>query len=227
MLGCVLDHRQSAGTASLRNEADGKGSGNGRRWQGGIGMTLIRACAADRLALADGDPLPPDDRVVADQRHALADRYRDHRPRLLGWLRRRTDPDRAEDMVQQIFVRLAQSDMPASIITAPHSYFRRAATNALCDDARRTGRHPERIGDPDDHPAPTDPVAVLEARDMLNRIEAAMLRLKPRTREIFLAHRIDGYSYAEIAARTGLTVKGVEKQMSRAIAQLDHLLGPR
>ena len=47
-----------------------------------------------------------------------------------------------------------------------------------------------------------------------------MLRLKPLTRQIFLACRLDGYSYAEIAEQTGLSIRGVEKQMSRAIKQL-------
>ena len=65
---------------------------------------------------------------------------------------------------------------------------------------------------------------VLETRDMLRRVETAVLRLRPRTREIFMAHRIEGLSYAEIAQRTGLTVKGVEKQMSKAIATLDRML---
>ena len=51
-----------------------------------------------------------------------------------------------------------------------------------------------------------------------------MLHLKPKTRAIFLAHRVHGLSYAEIANRTGLSVKGVEKQMSKAIAHLDRML---
>lgn len=59
---------------------------------------------------------------------------------------------------------------------------------------------------------------------MLRRLEAIMLKLKPRTRAIFIAHRIDGLSYAEIAERTGLSVKGVEKQMSKAIAHIDRML---
>lgn len=40
------------------------------------------------------------------------------------------------------------------------------------------------------------------------------------TRNVFLARRLDGYSYVEIAERTGLSVRAVEKQMSRAIQQL-------
>jgi RNA polymerase sigma-70 factor (ECF subfamily) len=66
--------------------------------------------------------------------------------------------------------------------------------------------------------------AQLEARDILGRLEAAMLRLAPKTRKVFVARRIDGYSYKEIAARTGLSVKRVEKHMTRAIAQLDDIL---
>jgi RNA polymerase sigma factor (sigma-70 family) len=65
---------------------------------------------------------------------------------------------------------------------------------------------------------------LLESRDMLRRLDAAMMRLRPKTREIFMAHRIDGLTYAEIAARTGLSVKGVEKQMSKALVQLDRML---
>ena len=42
----------------------------------------------------------------------------------------------------------------------------------------------------------------------------------------FLAHRIDGYGYAEIAHRTGLSIKTVEKHMSRAIAALDRINCP-
>ena len=52
------------------------------------------------------------------------------------------------------------------------------------------------------------------------RLEQAVARLKPLTREIFLAQRVDGYTYPEIAKETGLSVKGVEKQMSKAIKQL-------
>lgn len=51
-----------------------------------------------------------------------------------------------------------------------------------------------------------------------------MLRLPEKTRHIFIAHRIEGLSYAEIAERTGLTVKGVEKQMSKALVALDRLI---
>jgi RNA polymerase sigma-70 factor (ECF subfamily) len=71
-----------------------------------------------------------------------------------------------------------------------------------------------------------DPHPQLEARDMLRRLEGAVAKLPLRTREIFLAHRLDGLTYTEIAARTGLSVKGVEKQMSKAIHQVRRVMGP-
>jgi RNA polymerase sigma factor (sigma-70 family) len=74
-----------------------------------------------------------------------------------------------------------------------------------------------------DDQGPFDQVAVLESRDRLRRLEQVIERLRPRTREIFLAHRIRGLTYAEIADEMGLTVKGVEKQMSKAIAKIDRL----
>lgn len=59
---------------------------------------------------------------------------------------------------------------------------------------------------------------------MLGRLEAAMRRLNPRTREIFLAKRLDGMSYAEIARRTGLSVRRVERHMTKALVAIDREL---
>jgi RNA polymerase sigma-70 factor (ECF subfamily) len=56
--------------------------------------------------------------------------------------------------------------------------------------------------------------------DLLRRLEDAVASMPRKQREIFLAHRLDDMSYAEIARRTGLSVKEVERQMARAIAKL-------
>jgi len=78
---------------------------------------------------------------------------------------------------------------------------------------------------PDDVPiVGGDLVAASEARDILARLEQIMAELAPRTREIFLAHRFDGFTYTEIAARTGLSVKTVEKHMTRAIGHVTRRL---
>ncbi|TGX55803.1 RNA polymerase sigma factor [Sphingomonas gei] len=174
--------------------------------------------------IGEGDPLPPEDRVVPAATRRLETLFREHRPRLLRFLLRRTSNDTAEDLTQQAFARLAALDHAAvDAIESPGAYLHRTAVNLLKDEAKSAARHGAHLHVSMDDVAIMGPdqIAALEARDMLARLEAVMLRLKPRTREIFLAHRIDGYSYAEIAARTGLGIKAVEKHMSRAIAYID------
>jgi RNA polymerase sigma factor (sigma-70 family) len=60
--------------------------------------------------------------------------------------------------------------------------------------------------------------------DLMRRMEGAIRALPKLQCEIFLAHRLDGMSYGEIALRTGLTVRQVEHQMARAIYKLDKQL---
>lgn len=178
---------------------------------------------AEVSALAEADPLPPDNRRPAAPGAALETLYRAHHDGLLRFIRRRVRDERARDVVQRVFCRLAGlTERERQGIVAPVAYLRRAADNMLRDDARQDERRSAvlHLGEDEVALRSGDQWAALEARDRLRRLEAALLRLKPRTREIFLAHRIDGYSYAEIAARTGLSIKTVEMHMTRAIAYL-------
>jgi len=178
---------------------------------------------AARLPLEEGDPLPPGHDRAAPTEDVLGKLYRTERPGLLRFLSRRTPHDCAEDMVQQLFARMAaRTEDHAAVIASPTAYLREAARNLVRDHARAAARGSERLHlSIDDVPlCDGDPIAALEARDRLARLEQAVLRLKPLTRQIFLARRLDGYSYGEIAEQTGLSVRGVEKQMSRAIKQL-------
>jgi len=63
--------------------------------------------------------------------------------------------------------------------------------------------------------------------EFLNRLEQAIASLPRRNREIFLAHRVDGLSYQEIANRTGLSVRRVERHIARALYGLDRALEGR
>jgi RNA polymerase sigma-70 factor (ECF subfamily) len=63
--------------------------------------------------------------------------------------------------------------------------------------------------------------------DRLRRLEEAMLNIPKLQREILMAHRLDNMSYGEIAERTGLTVRQVERHMARAIYKLSKQLDGR
>lgn len=193
-----------------------------------VGIMVLSAGARVRAAaIGQDDPLPPSDRVIHTATDTL---YREQRPRLLRFLRHRTPSQNAGDVVQQVFERyFGLDDDRRAAIASPAGYLRRIAANLASDQARSDLRQANGMHVPVeevDLVAP-DQVAALEARDTLRHLEQALLRLKPRTREIFLAHRIDGYSYVQISARTGLSVKGVEKHMSRAIAHVDRVLSSR
>ena len=164
------------------------------------------------------------------ERTQLEQLYRQEAPRLAQVMVRRTgDPELADDFVQDAFLRIASRTGALSVLDRPQAYLRRIAANLLNDRRRSDARRSARLHVvAEDHVLPAiDPHAQLESRDMLRRVEAAMLRLPNKTREIFMAHRVEGLSYAEIAEQTGLTLSGVEKQMSKALVSLDRLMGRR
>jgi len=149
--------------------------------------------------------------------------YRSERNALMRFIARRGATDEASDIAQEAFVRLAQNeDFRTDRIARPAAYLRQIVRNLLRDRAKAASRRDDRHHLPHENEliCPVNEIARLEARDGLARVEAAMRLMKPRTRDIFMAHRRDGLTYGEIAERTGMSVKGVEKQMSRAIAHL-------
>lgn len=153
--------------------------------------------------------------------------YRAYSPRLVRQLTRETGcRELALDIAHEAFSKLLQM-APARLlgIAQPEAYLRRVSTNLQRDRARKEGLAGRRRADLEaTAEVSLDQVAVLETRDTLRRLELVLGKLKPKTRAIFLAHRIEGLTYAEIAERTGLSIKGVEKQMSKAIAKIDRLL---
>lgn len=153
--------------------------------------------------------------------------YHEHSLSLVRQLTRKTGcRELARDIANETFLRLLNM-APGNLgrIERPEAFLRHVSANLLRDRGRAKAlkqRSQTALELASDHQL--DQVAALESRDTLRRLEHAMSKLKPKTREIFLAHRVHGFTYAEIAERTGLSLKGVEKQMSKAIAKIDRLL---
>lgn len=184
----------------------------------------MRAGSPDSEDSRDGGVVPSGQGTLADtERNGLDLLYRAQRPSLLAlFMRGRATAADAEDLAQETFLRFARARTASGPVEQPGSYLRQIGRNLIRDRARAPATRLVIVDSETTDLAVSDEDALcrLEARDSLRRIEAAMLRLKPKTREIFLAHRLDGMSYAQIAQATGLSVKGVEKQMTRAIAQI-------
>ncbi|NML08053.1 sigma-70 family RNA polymerase sigma factor [Sphingomonas sp. G-3-2-10] len=150
--------------------------------------------------------------------------YRDERHALVRFITRyRSNAEDAGDVAQEAFLRLAQSERTRTEpIARPGAFLRQIARNLLRDRAKSAAGRGEVLSVPFDEQAisAANEVARLEARDSLARVEAVMRRMKPMTREIFMAHRLDGLSYGEIAERTGMSISGIEKQMAKAMTML-------
>lgn len=63
--------------------------------------------------------------------------------------------------------------------------------------------------------------------ETLRRLEEAAMNMPNLQRQIFMAHRLDDKSYEEIARRTGLTIRQVERHMGRAIYKITAALKGR
>lgn len=168
-----------------------------------------------------------EDGLCGDPTLNLQQLYRDHSASLVRQLARKTGcRELARDLANETFLRLLRM-APGSIgwIERPEAYIGRVSMNLVRDWGRTTALR--------QRSQPTleiardqqfDQVASLESRDTLRRLELALDKLKPKTRDIFIAHRLHGFSYAEIAKRNGISIKGVEKQMAKAIAKIDRVL---
>lgn len=181
-------------------------------------------------AMADADAAgsdAADDRAASISLNAL---YRDNRARLQRFFIGRGRRADAEDLVQETFLRMAAVEARGGpTITQPTAYATRVAGNLVLEQARFAARRSAalHVSDRDVPLATSDPVAQLEARDVLARLEQAMTRMKPATREIFMAHRLEGFTYREIAEHRGQSVKAVEKHIAKAMIVVNRAMRGR
>lgn len=154
----------------------------------------------------------------------LEELHRIHSGRLFRFFARRGARQDAADLVQDCFARLAgaRKKRPETAIERPEAYLSTIALNLLRERARVAARLRMAYHIPADEVplAGNDPIAALEARDQLERLQASLARLSEKSRSVFLAHRRDGLSYKEIASREDLSEKAVQRRMSKAIAHI-------
>jgi RNA polymerase sigma-70 factor (ECF subfamily) len=127
--------------------------------------------------------------------------------------------DEADELIQEAFLRL-QLYRRERHVYEPEAFLVRTVRNLSVDILRRRtqrGTHvaveSERIRLIDPNPSPDE---VLASQQRLQRLRAGLAALPPRTREVVLLQRIEGFSHAQIAARLSITVSAVEKHVAKA-----------
>jgi len=143
------------------------------------------------------------------------------RGRLPQWARDLADTD---DLVQetllQTFKRIDAFDPRGA--GALSAYLRQAVMNRIRDELRRKGRRPDRTDlDGLEVDRAESPLEQAIGREMVERYEAALARLKPDEREAIVARVELGFTYAELAEALGKpTADAARKTAERALVRL-------
>jgi RNA polymerase sigma factor (sigma-70 family) len=157
--------------------------------------------------------------------------------RLRNFIRRRVpNPADAEDIVQEVFYELVEANrllMPIEHVTG---WLFRVARNRIIDLFRK--RKPESfsdaaIRDEEDEllriedllPSPdAGPEAQYARNVLLDELEFALSELPDEQREVFVAHELEGRSFKELSAETGVSVNTLLSRKRYAVLQLrEHL----
>jgi RNA polymerase sigma factor (sigma-70 family) len=147
----------------------------------------------------------------------------EHRAALLRYfLARRVPPEDAEDVMQDLVVKLESH--ASGPVAEPRAYLYRMAENLLLDrirsEGRRRGREQAWVAsqagatlETDDRPSPEQ---ALIARERLAVVTAALSALPERTVQVFRRYRIEGAPQRQIAGELGISLSAVEKHLQKA-----------
>ncbi len=166
--------------------------------------------------------------MAESRKRSIVEYFADSYGELLRHLSRRLGKEvDADDVLQDTFLRLQR--IPAEVeIKNPRSYLFRVADNLALDHMRgrrALGRHfvpGEGFDSEDDSPSPE---SIVDYRQRLSRLEQAIAELPGRQKQVFLMHKFDGLSHAEIARELGITKSAVEKLVMKALAHCRDRLG--
>ena len=143
-----------------------------------------------------------------------------HRDALLRFLRARGAGDDAEDLLQDLWFRIAAA--PSGPIAEPVGYLMRAANNLMLDRARGNTRAMQRDlawSEAVEHEAPGAERALI-GRDALSRAEQTLTSLGTRTEAIFRRYRLDEVTIDQVAREFGVSRSTVEKDLQKAYRAL-------
>lgn len=152
-----------------------------------------------------------------------ADYFWRYVPELKSYLSKRLDRGEIDDVVQDVMLKLHTRDARWDI-RFPKRYFYQVVRSTLVDLYRRNRSrcvHHHCELSPETHPRDDlSPIRILQAREEVRAARAALALLPQRTREIFLAVRLEGQSLKQVAASHGISTSAVEKHITRALNAL-------
>jgi RNA polymerase sigma-70 factor (ECF subfamily) len=130
-----------------------------------------------------------------------------------------------DDLVQEVFVRMA-AEGRIDAVNGAEAYVFRTAANLLNDHRRRLASHAADAHDSysvELHDAAAQTFSLereLLGKEALERLFAALLGLPERTRAVWVLYHFEDLAHAEIARQLGMAQSTVEKHMNRASTHL-------
>jgi len=171
--------------------------------------------------------------MTDDQNRRIVQAVEEQEGRLRGFIRRRvTDDSDAEDILQDVFYELVQAYRLVKPVEQVGAWLFRVARNRIIDRFRH--RRPETLGSNDAAeeagerflwadllPSPeAGPEAAYAREVLLEELDAALDELPEEQREVFVAHEIEGRSFKDLAAATGLSVNTLLSRKHYAVLHL-------
>jgi len=171
--------------------------------------------------------------MALEQDQRISEVVKREQSRLRNFIRRRVpDPEDVEDILQDVFYELVEANrllMPIEHITG---WLFRVARNRIIDLFRK--KKPESFSDKalvneDDEllrfedllPSPdAGPEALYVRRLLLDELALAVSELPEDQRAVFMAHELEGRSFKEMSAQTGLSVNTLLSRKHYAVLHL-------
>lgn len=134
------------------------------------------------------------------------------------------DADLAEDLVQDTFLKLWEMRKNVDKATIK-AYLYKIAQNGTINYQRRQQLYYKFIRKAEFHKETDTPEKIAEMNEYEQKLQNALGLLPEGGREVFLMNRLEDLTYTEISERLGLSVKAIEKRMSKALKILREHLG--
>ena len=170
---------------------------------------------------------------MIEQDRQIAEVIAEERPRLRSFIRKRVPNEAdAEDLLQEVFYELVQAHRLLQPIDYVTGWLFRVARNRITDLFRK--KKPEAFGDralqdeegelmqiEDLLPSPdAGPEALYVRGVLLDELEFALDELPAEQRDVFVAHEIEGRSFKELSAESGVSVNTLLSRKRNAVLHL-------
>ena len=172
------------------------------------------------------------ERMALEQDRRITEVVKREQSRLRNFIRRRVpDPLDAEDILQEVFYELVEANRLLMPIDHVAGWLFRVARNRITDLFRK--KKPESLGETavasederlqleDLLPSPNAGPEALYARQiLLEELELAVDELPREQREVFVAHELEGRSFKDMAAATGVSINTLLSRKRYAVLHL-------